>query len=455
MGERSRIHGTDLGGMFPRNFTKEYLALTRGDGPYVWDADGNRYVDAVSGNKNVNIGHGVSEVAEAARRQLERLEFTGMRFANRPAIEFTDKIREFAPGPYGHAWVVSGGSLANESAVKMARQYHVERGNERKYKVISRSRSYHGSTIGAMAWSGCPEYKSSMEPLMVDSPKVPSGNRYRCEFCDGTGGRECGVWCADEVDRLIESEDPATVAAFMAEPVSGAGNAGAYPHDGYFERIAEICEEHDVLFIADEILTGFGRTGEVFAMEHWDVTPDIVTVGKGLTAGYAPVGAVLPHDRVADVFRTLDHGFSHGHTYTFNPVSAAIGLEVLEYIDRNDLVERARSMGRHLGERLEALYEFPWVGDVRGKGLMYGVEFVADRATKEPLAASGEKFHDSFRRRSLDNGLILAANGGHAAGRHTDQTLVAPPLVVDEALVDEIVARLEATLEDVAVDLAL
>lgn len=455
MDDRRTTPGTELGGMFPRDFTRDYVVLSKGRGPYVWDTEGNRYIDAVSGNKNVNIGHGRPEIAEAAAEQLERLEFSGMRFANTPSIEFTAKIRELTPDPYRHAWVVSGGSLANESAVKMARQYHIERGNPQKYKIISRSKSYHGNTTGAMAWSGSPVYTSSMDPLFVDSPKVPSGSQYRCKFCDGDGGRECGIRCAEQVDRVIKSEGPENVAAFITEPVSGLINAGAYPHDGYFTRVKEICEKHDVLFIADEVLTGFGRTGTVFAMEHWNVMPDIVTAGKGITAGYAPIGVTIPHEQVADVFKSLPHGFSHGHTYTFSPTTAAIGLAVLEYIEDHDLIDNARKMGSYLSERLQSLYDFPWVGDVRGKGLLQGIEFVSDRESKDRLDPSGDVFQQAFRRHSLGNGLVLPANGAHVEGRESDHTLVAPPLTVNRELVDEIVDRLQTTLVGIESELDL
>ncbi|WP_327053551.1 aminotransferase family protein [Halomicrococcus gelatinilyticus] len=470
---RTTTPGTELGGMFPRAFQKEYVTIVRGEGHHVWDADGNRYVDAISGNQNVNIGHGREAIAEAAREQIETLEYTSsMLFANEPAMEYTEKIAEFTPDGFEHTWLVGSGSEANESAVKMARQYHFERGDERKYKVISRRRSYHGNTAGAMALSGFPARKDKMEPLFQNFPKAPSASPYRCEFCGGEGaggartsselrsdgsegGRDCGVECADEVERIIQDEGPESVAAFIAEPVTGAANGGAYPHDGYFERVREICDEYDVLFVVDEVMAGFGRTGENFAIEHWDVTPDIITGAKGMSGGYTPVGGTMPHERVADVFEDVEDGFQHGHTYCFNPTSAAIGTAVLQYMQDHDLVANARTVGEYLLERCQEFYDYDMVGDVRGKGLMVGVEFVQDRETKEPLAETGAEFQGLLFERGLDNGIITYPSGTHVDGERGDHTLITPPLTVGEDDVDDIVERMHATFADVEAELSV
>ncbi|MFB6082387.1 MAG: aspartate aminotransferase family protein [Halanaeroarchaeum sp.] len=453
---RTTTPGTDLGGMFPRDFTSEYLTIARGDGHWVWDTDGTRYLDAISGNQNVNVGHGREEIAAAAAEQIERLEYTSsMLFANEPAQRYTDLIAEFTPDGFDHAWLVSSGSEANESAVKMARQYHYERGDMGKYKVISRRRSYHGNTGIAMALSGFPARKDKMEPLFPNFPKAPSAAPYRCEFCDGDGGRECGERAADELENVILAEGPETVAAFIAEPVTGAANAGESPHDGYFERVREITEEYDVLFIVDEVMTGFGRTGENFAIEHWEVTPDIITGAKGMSGGYSPIGGAMPHDRVVEVFEDLSGGFQHGHTYSFNPTSAAIGRAVLEYVREHDLVANAAAMGDLLGEELRDLERFDFVGDVRGKGLMWGVEFVEPGTEKEPLAQTGATFQDALFSAGLDNGIITYPSGAHVENERGDHTLVTPPLTVDEAGVREIGDRMAATLEQVQNELDL
>ena len=448
MTERGRTltPGTELGGMFPRAFTKDYVTITRGQGHHVWDSDGNRYLDAISGNQNVNIGHGREEIAQVAKKQIETLEYTSsMLFANEPAMEYTAKIGEFTPDGFNHAWLVGSGSEANESAVKMARQYHFERGDERKYKIISRRRSYHGNTAGAMALSGFPARKDKMEPLFQDFPKTPSAAPYRCEYCGGEGGRECGTECADAVERRIIDEGPESVAGFITEPVTGAANAGAVPHDGYFERVREICDEYNVLFIVDEVMSGFGRTGENFAIEHWNITPDIITSAKGMTGGYTPVGGTMPHQRIVDVFEDVEDGFQHGHTYCFNPASAAIGLAVLEYMQEHDLVTNARRVGQYLLEKCQEFYDYEIVGDVRGKGLMIGIEFVGDRETKEPLAETGAEFQNLLFETGLDNGIITYPSGGHVSGEG-DHTLLTPPLTIDKETADEIVERMHATL---------
>lgn len=454
--DRNTTAGRNLGGLFPRDFTAEYVTMARGEGHWLWDTDGNRYLDAIAGNQNVNIGHGRAEIAEAAREQIETLEYaSSMLFANRPAMEYTEKIAEFTPDGFRHTWLVSSGSEANESAVKLARQYHYERGDEGKYKIISRRRSYHGNTGIAMALSGFPARKDKMEPLFANYPKAPSASPYRCEFCDGDGGQECGYRAAEEVRHIIEAEGPDTVAAVIVEPVTGAANAGAVPHDGYFERLREVTEEHDVLFIVDEVMTGFGRTGTNFAIEHWNVTPDIITGAKGMSGGYSPIGGTMPHNRIVDVFRDLESGFQHGHTYSFNPTSAAIGRAVLEYVDDLGLVANARDVGKTLGTELQRLDSFAFVGDIRGKGLMWGIEFVADPRTKDPLPQSGKEFQTTLFNAGLDNGVIVYPSGAHIDGKRGDHTLITPPLTIDEAGVTELVSRMEDTLSQVETELAL
>jgi len=432
--------------MFPRAFQKEYVTITRGEGHWVWDADGNRYLDAIAGNQNVNVGHGRAEIAAAAREQLATLEYTSsMLFANDPAMAYTETIAEFTPDGFEHTWLVSSGSEANESAVKMARQYHYERGDTEKYKVIAREPSYHGNTGLAMALSGFPARTTKMRPLFADWPKITHGASYRCPYCDGDGGRACGVRCADELEDAILDEGPETVAAFVAEPVTGAAAAAAAPHDGYFERIREICDEYDVLFVVDEVMSGFGRTGENFAIDHWDVTPDIITSAKGMSGGYSPIGGTMPHRRVAEVFEDVPDGFQHGHTYCFNPASAAIGDAVLQYMRDHDLVANARDVGTYLRERCEEFYEYDFVGDVRGTGLMLGVEFVGDRETKEPLATSGEEFQSLLFETGLDEGVLTYPSGGHVEGHRGDHTLITPPLSIDRDAADELVERMHAT----------
>ena len=303
----------------------------------------------------------------------------------------------------------------------------------------------------------CPECNLELEEVDQQEvhdriPKETSkwlDEYYRCPHCDGDGGRACGRRCADELEDAILEEGPETVAAFVAEPVTGAAAAAATPHDGYFERIREICDEYDVLFVVDEVMAGFGRTGENFAIEHWDVTPDIITSAKGMSGGYSPIGGTMPHRRVAEVFEDVPDGFQHGHTYCFNPASAAIGNAVLEYMRDHDLVANARDVGAYLRERCEEFYEYDFVGDVRGTGLMLGVEFVGDRETKEPLATSGEEFQSLLFETGLDEGVLTYPSGGHVEGQRGDHTLITPPLSIDRDAADELVERMHATFDRV------
>lgn len=443
------VAGDDLGGVFPRVFDEEYLEIARGDGPYLWDSDGNRYIDAVSGNQNANVGHGVEEIAEAAADQLRTLEYVGMEFATEATVEFTSKVASFAPDGFEHVWLVSGGSEATESALKMAVQYHVERGNGRKWKVVARRRSYHGNTVGAASMSGFPTFHAELDVVYQDFPVAAGAYPAHCHICDGTAPEDCTLGCADDLERTIVDAGPQNVAAFVAEPVTGSPNPGASPPPGYFERVREICDEYDVLFVVDEVLTGFGRTGENFAIEHRDVTPDIIATGKGMSAGYTPLGGVLPHERVVDLYRDLPHGFSHGHTYSFNPASARIGSAVMDYTRRHSLVENAATVGAYLGDRLRSLLDLDVVGDVRGQGLLYGVEFTADPEGLQPLIEPW-RFLGPLEAAALENGVLVAPMGEHVGGDRGAHIMVAPPLVADEDLVDEIVSRTRRAIETAA-----
>jgi adenosylmethionine-8-amino-7-oxononanoate aminotransferase len=447
MSHRPWVSGSDLSGLFPRVFDDEYLEMESGDGIVLTDADGNEYLDVASGSQNVNIGHGRTEVAEAAYEQLAELEYVPMKYVTESIEAFGESLTSFTPCGFENAWFVSGGSLAVESAMVMARQYHLERGNERKYQFVARRGSYHGTTMGALSATGYELFTGHMQPLLHDFPKIPRGNEYRCRLCGGGGGRECGLRCARILEEQILEAGPEHVAAVIVEPVGGSMSPGEQPHPGYFERIRELCDEYDVLFVVDEVLTGLGRTGENFAIEHYDVTPDIILAGKGLTAGYAPAGAVVPHERVVDVFRDLPHGFGHGHTNAFHPTTAAIGDAVLDVLRREELVANAASLGPRLSDRLEDLYDYEVVGDVRGLGLLHGVEFVADPETKTPLDPD-VGLSEALFEAGLDHGLALAPSGGHLKGQRGDLLTIAPPLTVTESELDELSSRLYAAVGD-------
>lgn len=445
----------DSTSLFPREFT-EMPEIVRGEGAYIYDSNGNEYFDAVAGNQCSNIGHGVSEIADAAARQIERLEYTSSTlFVNDQSQAFTRRLAEFLPDRFEHAWLVSGGSEANESAIKLAREYHRETGAPDKQMVIGRRLSFHGNTLGTLAAGGITARREPFVPMFEQWPKAPAAYPYRCPYCeDETECREHGAECAKELETVIRDVGPEYVAAFIAEPIVGAANAAAVPGDDYFPIVREICDEYDVLFVVDEVMSGMGRTGENFAIEHWGVTPDVITSAKGMTAGYTPMGGMMPRRDVAEVFADTEDGFTHGHTFCFNPTSSAIGTAVLEYVAEHDVVENAREVGATARDRFEEFYEYDFVGDVRGKGLMLGVEFVEDRETKAPLEAGGREFRRELLDTALENGVTVYPGGGSVDGERGDHVLITPPLTITDEQVDEMVDRLHGTFEELESSLA-
>jgi adenosylmethionine-8-amino-7-oxononanoate aminotransferase len=441
--------------LFAREFA-EMPEIVRGEGAYVYDANGNEYLDAVGGNQCSNIGHGVTEVADAAAAQIEDLEYTSsILFVNDRSQAFAERMASFLPEGFEHTWMVSGGSEANESAIKMAREYHRETGHPEKTMVIGRRLSFHGNTLGTLGAAGIAARREPFVPMFEDWPTAPAAYPYRCRFCDDEATcREHGTECAKELETVIRDAGPEHVAAFIAEPLVGAANAAAVPGEEYFRVVREICDEYDVLFIADEVMSGMGRTGENFALEHWDVLPDIFVSAKGMSAGYTPLGGTMPHERIVDVFADKEGGFTHGHTYSFNPTSSAIASAVLDYMDEHDIVANAREVGAHVRDRFEEFYEYEFVGDVRGKGLMLGVEFVGDRETKEPLPNGGPGFREELLYTALEHGVTVYPGGGSVDGEHGDHVLITPPLTITRAEADEMVDRLHATFRDLDVETA-
>jgi adenosylmethionine-8-amino-7-oxononanoate aminotransferase len=437
--------------LFPRAFD-EYIEIVRGDGAYIYDRNGNEFFDAVAGNQCSNIGHGVEEIADAAHEQMKELEYTSsVLFLNDEAQTFSEKMADFLPDGFNHTWMVSGGSEANESAIKMAREYHRETGNPEKNIVIGRRTGFHGNTLGTLSVTGLTSRREPFVPMLNDWPKAPAAYPYRCSFCEST--EECrthGVECAKELEQVIRDTGPEYVSAFIAEPVVGAANAAAVPGEEYFATIRDICDEYEMLLIVDEVMSGMGRTGENFAIEHWDVSPDIITSAKGMSAGYTSLGGAFPKQHVAEVFAEKENGFTHGHTYSFNPTSSAIASAVLDYVDEHDVVENARRVGEYTRDRFEEFYDYDFVGDVRGKGLMLGLEFVDDRETKEPLEHGGPAFRDFLFETGIDHGIVTYPGGGSIDGELGDHVLVTPPLTISREQADEMVSRLHDTLETVS-----
>jgi len=431
--------------VFYINLNQDYPVVDRGKGIYLWDHKGKKYIDGCSGALISNIGHGVSEIKEAMVSQLEKTEFAHrFRFTNSPVQQLAKKIYDITPE--GIKWVsfVSGGSEAIETAMKMAREYFVEKGKPSKYKIISRWQSYHGYTLGALSIGGNMWRRRRHGPLLVDFPHVRPPYCYRCPF--GKKSENCGLDCAKDIEAAIVNEGPENVAAVILEPVSGSSLGAVVPKNGYMQSVREICNKYDVLLIADEVMSGIGRTGKYFAVEHWNVIPDIICMAKGLGSGYSPLGAVAVQDFIHKTFKEGSGKFSHGFTSSGNPVSAAAGLAVLNYIDKNNLVRNSYEVGKYLMEQLKLIKDKYWfIGDVRGLGLMTGVEFVKNKETKETFEPS-EGITDKIINAAFEKGLILFAAPLCADGTKGDAIMIAPPLIVTKQEVDEILTIFEEVL---------
>ena len=433
--------------IFYRNPTKYYPTAERGEGIYIYDAEGKRYIDGAGGAVVVSIGHGVEEIKEAMIEQADKISFThGSQFTTKATIDLAEKIINISPKGLNRVYFLSGGSEAVETAIKMARQYQVDRGVPSKYKVISRWTSYHGNTLGALALGGHTGRRKYYQPLILHTPHIAPAYCYRCPF--GMEPEKCNLECAEELERTILYEGPESVFAFMIEPVVGATAGVLVPKDGYFQRIREICDKYDVLLIVDEVMTGVGRTGKNFAVDHWGVTPDIMVCAKGLSGGYTPIFCVVTKEEIRQVIKEHHGAFVHGHTYSQNPLSCAIASRVLDYLKEHELVSRSAKMGAYLLEKLKVLERHPIVGDVRGLGLFAGVEFVKNKETKEPFD-SGLKVNTLIGNRAFQKGLISYPGGGGADGVHGDHIVIAPPFIITEEQIDEIVKILDESIAEI------
>jgi adenosylmethionine-8-amino-7-oxononanoate aminotransferase len=436
--------------VFYRSPRKIYPRAVRAEGIFIYDETGKCYLDGSGGAVVVSIGHGVEKIRQAMLDQAARIAFAhGSQFTTEAAVELARKIVEISPPGLDRVYFLSGGSEAVETAVKMARQYQVERGMPSKYKVISRWTSYHGNTLGALALSGHTGRRQHYLPLMQHTPHIAPAYCYRCPFSREPAS--CALECADELEKTILYEGPDSVSAFMAEPVVGATAGALVPRDGYFQRIREICDRYDVLLIADEVMTGVGRTGKNFALDHWGVVPDMLVGSKGLAGGYTPIYCVVTKEAVHGAIRDGSGAFVHGHTYSQNPLSCAIASAVLDYIREKDLVNRCAAMGAYLLKKLQDLYRHPIVGDVRGLGLMAGVEFVRNRKTKAPFDPK-LKLNALIGSRAFEKGLITYPGGGGADGVRGDHILLAPPFIITEEQIDRLVGILDDAIADVVAE---
>jgi adenosylmethionine-8-amino-7-oxononanoate aminotransferase len=420
--------------------------IDRAEGIYCYDTDGKKYIDGLGGVCVVNIGHHVREVIDAAKKQMELVCFAHpFHWKNLPHMELTQKICRLAPAGMSKVFMTSGGSEATESAIKLARQYYVERGMPSRYKIISRWHSYHGNTLGSLSMSGMLSRRKAFIPLLNDFPHIPPCNCYRCPF--NHKYPDCDIQCARELEATIRREGEDSIAAFIAEPIVGAAAGATTPPKEYFPIIREICNRYDILFIVDEIITGFGRTGRNFGIDHWGVVPDIICTGKGMSSGYTPLGALIAHDKIFQVFEQASKGFSHGYTYAGNPLSCAIGNAVLDYIEKHRLIENVAKLDSYLFQKASELAELEIVGEVRGKGFFMGVEFVRNKATKQPFSSELNVSH-KIADIAFANGLITGANQGGIDGILGDHINIAPPYICTKSDLDEIIEIMKNSIKE-------
>jgi len=445
-----RLHSAVL----RRSFRRDFPAAVRGEGVYVWDADGKRYLD-LAGSAAVNfIGHGVQEISAAMAAQAAKLEFVHTsQFTTPVAEEYAEELLAFAGEHFrgGAVFFTCGGSESIETALKLARQYQVEIGQAARHKILSRQQSYHGSTLGALSVSGNKRRREMYLPMVREFPHVGMPYCYRCAFDCTDSCHNCGQQYAAELERAIETSN-GEAAAFIFEPMSGATLGAVVPPPGYLQSIADICRRQGVLLIADEVMTGMGRTGRNFAVEHWNVHPDILVTAKGLSSGYAPLGAVIASKRVVDAIAEGSGAFMHGFTYNAHPISLAAGRAVLRHLQAKRLVEaadsgRAGTPAAQFKLALESLRHDESVGDVRGLGLLWAVEFVADKASKRPFPP-GQNFAGRVGASALQRGLLAYPMQGSVDGTSGDHLLLAPPAVVTPEQITWAVDQLAGSIRE-------
>jgi len=431
---------------------KEYPMISHGDGIYLYDTNGKRYIDGSSGAITASIGHGVKEIIEEIEKQANKISFVyRSQFTSEPAEKLAKKLSDLAKGGEYWSFFVNSGSEATETAMKIAIQHWQEKGIKGKNKILSRWMSYHGITIGALSMSGHTGRRARFVPLLEDFPTIQPPYCFRCPF--NATYPACNHMCATELEQAINRIGADHIAAFIAEPIIGAAGGAIVPPPGYYQVIKEICKKHNILFIADEVMTGMGRTGKMFALEHWDTHADIIALGKGMSAGYTPIAATLVSEKVMEPIQKGSKLIMSGHTYSANPQSTAVALAVVNYIETHNLVEKSAKNGKYLNTKLEELQKkHPIIGDVRGKGLMCGIEFVSDMITKFPFKKEID-LTSLVVSQGQNNGLLLYPAAAGIEGVGGDAILVAPPLTITTQQIDELIELLDQTFEDVEAEL--
>ncbi|WP_100398652.1 aspartate aminotransferase family protein [Bacillus sp. FJAT-44742] len=433
--------------------TKSYPAASYGSGIYIYDTEGKRYIDGSSGAVTASIGHGIPEIIRKMEEQSKKISFVyRSQFTNSPAELLAHKINEAVNSEENYwSFFVNSGSEATETAMKIAIQHFQEQGLFQKNKIISRWMSYHGITLGSLSLSGHKLRREKFVTLLDDGPNAEAPYCYRCSF--HMEYPECNMMCAVDIERAIKRAGNDNVAAFIAEPIIGAAGGVIVPPPGYYEQVQEICKKNNVLFIADEVMTGFGRTGKMFALEHWTSEADIIVTGKGLSAGYAPIGAALCKESVLQPVLNGSKSIMSGHTFSANPQSAAAALAVLEYMNQYKLIEKASLQGKYLFRKLKKLKQStPVIGEVRGKGLLAGIEIVCNPVSKKPFprkAAVTERVINKAQQKGL---LIYPATAGER-GYEGDAVIIAPPLIVTRKEIDEMMTILQDVFQELLQEL--
>jgi adenosylmethionine-8-amino-7-oxononanoate aminotransferase len=440
-----------------RDWDRDFPVIIRTEGIYLYDEQGRRYIDGSGGSSVVtSIGHGVAEIPQAMYDQAQKFSFyPAHAFTNQAFLDLSDRIVELAPGDLkdnSRVWVTCTGTDATDDAVRLARQYWVEVGRPGKYQVITRWQAFHGNNIAVAGFSGLTARRKTFQPMYVDSPHIPPAFCYRCYF--EKAYPECGLLCARALETAIRQQGAENVAAFIAEPVVGAALGCVPAPDGYFQIIRDICDRYDVLLIADEVMTGWGRTGKMWGIDHWDVTPDIVATAKGMTAGYTPLSAIIGRDDIWAALERNHSPFKAGHTLNANAVSCAGALAVIHYALSHDLPANAAARGE---QALSGLHKImaahPSVGDVRGRGLMFGFELVRDPATQEPFPPE-LKVSSLLEKAALRHGLVTYPCTGTVDGGPGDMVLMAPPLTITAQEMDELLKILDLAIGEVEEELA-
>jgi adenosylmethionine-8-amino-7-oxononanoate aminotransferase len=434
------------GSVLYRNLHKSFSLVESGRGVFLYDEYGRKYLDGSGGAAVVNIGHGVKEVAAALSRQAGKAAYlSGVQFTHKPVEKLAAAVASFLPFRGGKVFFLTSGSEAIEASIKLARQYWVESGRPEKYRVISLSPSYHGNTLAALSLSARKHYQEAFRPLLLKSARIPAPYCYRCPW--ELVPSDCGVRCAYELESAVNKLGRKKVSAFIGEVIGGSSTGASVPPREYWEVIRRVCDRNEVLLIADEVMTGIGRTGKWLACRHFELIPDIVVMGKGLTSGYFPLSAVAAKKGLFDRIQKMGKSFLHAQTFAHHPVGCATGMATLQYLNDHGLIRRCAQSGERLKRRLEKLLDHPHVGDVRGKGLLIGVEFVRDKKKKTPFPRK-KKYVEAFVAGALSRGLVLWPNVGHADGTNGDLVMVAPPFVIRENEATEIAAKFEATLAE-------